>query len=89
VLSDESRLAVCDDVCRVNLSKYVGEAVAAIADARLKAGDIHAAVHVCSLLHARYDKFVAQLLPAVQVSFGPPPVPPTGFNYPKQWFGVI
>jgi regulator of nonsense transcripts 2 len=66
VLNEESRAGVCDDVRKVNLSKYLTEAVAAIAEAKLKAADVHAAVQVCSLLHQRYDKFVGELVPAVQ-----------------------
>ena len=46
VLSEDTRTGVCDDVRKVNLSKYLTEAVAAIAEAKLKAADVHAAVQV-------------------------------------------
>lgn len=46
VLSEDSKKALLDDIAKVNQSKYVSEAVAAIAEAPLKASDIPAAVQV-------------------------------------------
>lgn len=45
------------------------EAVAAIADATLKAQDVAAAVEVCSALHQRYPDFATALGPALVKPF--------------------
>jgi regulator of nonsense transcripts 2 len=53
-LSEDSKKALLDDVAKVNQSKYVSEAVAAIAEVPLKASDIPAAVQVrCSCMLLR------------------------------------
>lgn len=61
----------------VQVSQYVSEAVAAIAEASLRPSDIPAAVKVCSALHRRYPDFSSQIAAALaKVGSGhsPPPV---------------
>ncbi|KAK9825703.1 hypothetical protein WJX81_008105 [Elliptochloris bilobata] len=53
--------ALLEDVRRTNQSKYVSEAVAALAEANLKVKEIIAATQVCSLLHQRYADFGSEL----------------------------
>ena len=50
------------DFVSLNLSKYVGEAAAAITEAKLKMSDIPCALHICSQLHQRYVDFPSVLL---------------------------
>ncbi|CAI5470093.1 unnamed protein product [Closterium sp. Yama58-4] len=64
-LSEDQRETILDEVRAVNMSKYVSEAVAAIAEAKLKMADIPAAVQVCSLLHQRYADFSPALIPTL------------------------
>ncbi|GJP58575.1 hypothetical protein CLOP_g453 [Closterium sp. NIES-67] len=72
-LSEDQREAILDEVRAVNMSKYVSEAVAAIAEAKLKMADIPAAVQVCSLLHQRYADFAPALVPTLLRALIPSP----------------
>ena len=47
-ISEDTREALLQDIARTNQSKYVTEAVAAVADASLKSKDVAAAVQVCA-----------------------------------------
>lgn len=53
----------------LNLSRYVSEAVAAIAEAPLKMSDLHLAVRLVSALHQRYAEFASALVPALVKHF--------------------
>jgi hypothetical protein len=46
-LSEETRVALLEELKGVNLTKYVSEAVAAVVEAKLKTADMNAAVQVC------------------------------------------
>jgi DNA-binding transcriptional ArsR family regulator len=48
-LSEETRVALLEELKGVNLTKYVSEAVAAVVEAKLKTADMNAAVQVCLL----------------------------------------
>lgn len=47
----------------------MSEAVAALAEASLKASDVPAALDVCAALHARHADFADQLVPALLKAF--------------------
>ena len=61
-LSEEARQGLVDEVAKTNQSKYVAEAVAAVAEAPIKLKDVNAAVQVCSMLHQRYAEFAGLLV---------------------------
>ncbi len=64
-VTDDGRDALLRDLRAVNLSKYVTEAAAALAEGRHKAGDVWAAVEVASELHRTYAEFGGLLGPAL------------------------
>ncbi|XP_034837774.1 regulator of nonsense transcripts 2 isoform X3 [Maniola hyperantus] len=45
------------DLNALNLTKYISEVAAAIAEAKLKMSDIPAAINLCSVLHKTYSEF--------------------------------
>lgn len=49
------------DMAGLNLSKYISEIAAAIADAKLKMTDVAAAIRLCSILHQTYVDFSQHL----------------------------
>ncbi|KAB7493972.1 Regulator of nonsense transcripts 2 [Armadillidium nasatum] len=53
----------------LNLSKYVSELAQAVVETRLKMADVATAVHLCSLLHQRYQDFSSMLLQNWQKMF--------------------
>ena len=53
----------------LNLSRYVSEAVANIADAPLKTADVPVAVRLISAIHQRYAEFSGALVPALVKHF--------------------
>lgn len=61
-LTESQKDALTKDFESLNLSKYIGEAAAAITEAKLKMSDINCAIHLCSLLHQRYSDFSQILL---------------------------
>ncbi|KAG2482394.1 hypothetical protein HYH03_018672 [Edaphochlamys debaryana] len=71
-LTEENKQGILDDIRKTNQSKYVSEAVSAIAEAPLRNVDVPAAVAVCSLLHQRYADFGSQVAPALAKVFPKP-----------------
>ncbi|KAF1779216.1 Armadillo-type fold [Phytophthora cactorum] len=67
----EARLALrsANSAANLNLTRYVSECVAALADAPLKAADLAAAVKVASLLHQRYEDFAPGMVRTLIGSF--------------------
>ncbi|XP_061707538.1 regulator of nonsense transcripts 2 isoform X1 [Cydia pomonella] len=49
--------ALLKDFSVLNLTKYISEVAAAIAEAKLKMSDIPAAINLCSALHRTYSEF--------------------------------
>lgn len=49
--------ALMKDFSALNLTKYISEVAAAIAEAKLKMSDIPAAINLCSALHRTYSEF--------------------------------
>ena len=68
-LGEDSSKSILDDIAKTNQSKYVSEAVVAVAEAPLKLRDISAAVKICSALHQRYAEFSNELGPALARNF--------------------
>ncbi|PNH06179.1 Regulator of nonsense transcripts 2, partial [Tetrabaena socialis] len=64
-LCEENKQAFLDDIRKTNQTKYVSEAVGAIADAPLRNSDVPAAVAVCSMMHQRYADFGAEMAAAL------------------------
>ena len=60
-ITEEGRAGIIDDLRKVNISKYVTEAVAATVETKLKAADVPAAVEVISILHQTYADFSTPL----------------------------
>ena len=60
-ITEETRVSLLDELGKVNMRKYVTEAVAATVEGKLKSSDISAAVDVVSKLHAMYEDFAPAL----------------------------
>ncbi|CAL8318353.1 unnamed protein product [Lota lota] len=63
-LTEQQRDSLSTDFGALNLSKYIGEAVASVVEAKLKISDVGCSVHLCSLFHQRYAEFAPLLLQA-------------------------
>uniref|UniRef100_A0A8B9K026 Regulator of nonsense transcripts 2 n=1 Tax=Astyanax mexicanus TaxID=7994 RepID=A0A8B9K026_ASTMX len=63
-LTEQQRDSLSHDFASLNLSKYIGEAVSSLVEAKLKISDVGCAVHLCSLFHQRYAEFAPLLLAA-------------------------
>ncbi|XP_051544359.1 regulator of nonsense transcripts 2-like [Myxocyprinus asiaticus] len=63
-LTEQQRCSLSQDFDSLNLSKYIGEAVSSMVEAKLKLSDVGCAVHLCSLFHQRYAEFAPLLLAA-------------------------
>uniref|UniRef100_A0A673N298 Regulator of nonsense transcripts 2 n=1 Tax=Sinocyclocheilus rhinocerous TaxID=307959 RepID=A0A673N298_9TELE len=63
-LTEQQRGSLSQDFDSLNLSKYIGEAVSSMVEAKLKISDVGCAVHLCSLFHQRYTDFAPLLLAA-------------------------
>ncbi|KAJ8261775.1 hypothetical protein GJAV_G00158270 [Gymnothorax javanicus] len=68
-LTEQQREALSNDFAQLNLSKYIGEAVSSVVEAKLKISDVGCAVHLCSLFHQRYADFAQLLLQAWRKHF--------------------
>ncbi|KAL0962718.1 hypothetical protein UPYG_G00344410 [Umbra pygmaea] len=68
-LTEQQRDALSNDFNSLNLSKYIGEAVGSVVEAKLKISDVGCAVHLCSLFHQRYTEFAPLLLQAWKKHF--------------------
>uniref|UniRef100_A0A3Q4AUP3 Regulator of nonsense transcripts 2 n=1 Tax=Mola mola TaxID=94237 RepID=A0A3Q4AUP3_MOLML len=68
-LTEQQRDALSNDFASLNLSKYIGEAVSSVVEAKLKISDVGCAVHLCSLFHQRYADFAPLLLQAWKKHF--------------------
>ncbi|KIY99353.1 hypothetical protein MNEG_8607 [Monoraphidium neglectum] len=70
-VSEEARAQLLAEVGRINMSKYVSEAVAALSEAPpSRANDAAAAVQVASALHQTYPEFGAALGAALAKAAG-------------------
>jgi len=70
-VTEEGKDGILKDIVNVNLSKYVTEAVDAVAEGKPKSADILATVEVCCLLHRRYAEFSSNLTKALVQTFNP------------------
>lgn len=68
-LTEQQRASLSQDFNSLNLSKYIGEAVSSMVEAKLKISDVGCAVHLCSLFHQRYTDFAPLLLAAWKRNF--------------------
>lgn len=68
-LTEQQRDSLSNDFSSLNLSKYIGEAVCSVVEAKLKISDVGCAVHLCSLFHQRYAEFAPLLLQAWKKHF--------------------
>ncbi|TRZ02758.1 hypothetical protein DNTS_029156 [Danionella cerebrum] len=68
-LTEQQRSALAQDWEGLNLSKYIGEAVSSLVEAKLKLSDVGCGVHLCSLFHQRYAEFSPLLLAAWKRQF--------------------
>lgn len=68
-LTEQQRDSLSNDFASLNLSKYIGEAVSSVVEAKLKISDVCCAVHLCSLFHQRYAEFAPLLLQAWKKHF--------------------
>ncbi|CAG9463463.1 unnamed protein product [Pedinophyceae sp. YPF-701] len=60
-VAEDSAAAVCKDIRSTNLSKFVSEAVAAVAELGFRGKDAPAVIKVCSALHQDYADFAGLL----------------------------
>ncbi|XP_061839569.1 regulator of nonsense transcripts 2 isoform X1 [Nerophis lumbriciformis] len=68
-LTEQQRDSLSNDFASLNLSKYIGEAVSSVVEAKLKISDVGCSVHLCSLFHQRYAEFAPLLLQAWKKHF--------------------
>ncbi|GAB1609122.1 regulator of nonsense transcripts 2-like isoform X2 [Argonauta hians] len=61
-LNETLKESLTKDIQSLNLSKYIGEAAAALTEAKLKMSDINCAVLICSRLHQSYADFSSCLM---------------------------
>jgi len=64
-ITEETRASILDDLSKVNISKYVTEAVAATVEGKLRAADVPAALEIVSKLHRVYPDFAPALAEAL------------------------
>ena len=64
-VDDEGRQSLLRDVLAVNLKNHVDEVAVAMTHPNLKSGEIAFVVELASLMHQRYDGFVAAMMPAL------------------------
>eukprot|EP00953_Heterococcus_sp_UTEX-ZZ885_P016664 9361-Heterococcus_DN1.PRE.1 len=69
MLTETHRAAITKDIETLNLTHYVSEIVDAIAEAKLKTGDVSVAVHLCCMMHQRYSGFTEDLIPKLSAPF--------------------
>ena len=62
-ITSTSKQQIEEELPKLNLSKYLDEAVSSIAEGRLKPSDLPAAVSICSTLHLTYPSFASLLAP--------------------------
>lgn len=62
-ISDSNRHTILTELHRLNMSKYLDEAVQSVAEGKLRAADISAAVAIVSSLHQTYSSFTSMLAP--------------------------
>ncbi|KAK3865393.1 hypothetical protein Pcinc_028997 [Petrolisthes cinctipes] len=60
-LTESQHDSLSRDLTSLNLSRYMSEVAGALTEARLKMSDLSTALHLCSLLHARYHDFAPTL----------------------------
>lgn len=61
-LTESQKESLTKDFNGLNLNKYIGEAAAAITEAKLKMSDIACGVHICCLFFQRYSDFSNSLM---------------------------
>ncbi|XP_061195542.1 regulator of nonsense transcripts 2-like [Saccostrea echinata] len=61
-LTESQKDSLTKDFKGLNLNKYIGEAAAAITEAKLKMSDIACGVHICCLFYQRYSEFSNYLM---------------------------
>eukprot|EP01122_Echinamoeba_exundans_P016290 TRINITY_DN8213_c0_g1_i1.p1 TRINITY_DN8213_c0_g1~~TRINITY_DN8213_c0_g1_i1.p1 ORF type:complete len:1396 (+),score=384.70 TRINITY_DN8213_c0_g1_i1:24-4190(+) len=64
-ISDENKESLVKEIRQLNLTRYVSELAAAVAQVPLKVSDIEPTVKVCSVIHQLYADFTPQLIPAL------------------------
>jgi hypothetical protein len=70
VVTETNATAICADIRKLNLKRYVAEVAAGVAEAELKRrADVVAAVSLCSTMHSLYADFVPSLLPVLTAVF--------------------
>ncbi|XP_048738791.2 regulator of nonsense transcripts 2-like isoform X2 [Ostrea edulis] len=61
-LTESQKDSLTKDFNGLNLNKYIGEAAAAITEAKLKMSDIACGAHICCLFYQRYSEFSNYLM---------------------------
>jgi regulator of nonsense transcripts 2 len=64
-ISDDNKDSLVKEIRQLNLTRYVSELAAAVAQVPLKVSDIEPTVKVCSVIHQLYADFTPQLVPAL------------------------
>uniref|UniRef100_H2Z6J9 MIF4G domain-containing protein n=1 Tax=Ciona savignyi TaxID=51511 RepID=H2Z6J9_CIOSA len=68
-LTEQQRSSIENEFNSLNLTRYIQEIVSTLLDAKVKMSDIPCAVHVCSLMHMRYQEFTPQLFQSTKRLF--------------------
>lgn len=70
-LADFPKEPLIAEICKLNLSRYVSEVAAALAEAKLsRVSDVNCAVEIASIMHQRYAGFSALLESALSKMLG-------------------
>lgn len=64
-VAEDTAAGILEEIRSVNMSRYVAEAAASIAECGFRVRDVPSVVAVCSALHQRYAEFGAELLSAL------------------------
>ncbi|XP_076800221.1 regulator of nonsense transcripts 2-like [Clavelina lepadiformis] len=68
-LNEQQRTQLSNEFKLLNLSRYIQEVVATLAETKMKMNDIPCAVHLSSLMHQRYQDFTPCLFKALKRIF--------------------
>ncbi len=62
MLNESQRASITKDMETLNLTRYVSEIADAVSEAKLKTSDIPVALHLCCVMHQRYEDFTQALI---------------------------
>jgi len=65
-ISENNADTLIEEFNQLNLKHYIPEVAQNIAKSKMNARDQHITVHLCALMHQRYETFAEELIPAIE-----------------------